>query len=151
MIESWLEIDRLKVTRWLFCLDVMTKRLSRKHQQGKKTIWSTNRERRSCNAPAGEEFEAPTGKEDPAELASCQFLTLVAIFFSLVNYLSILVKRHKRNISVKLFWNRLLALEMFFKVFFFFFSSCNHFVQQSRTILAILVKGHKRNIDVKLF
>ena len=45
---------------------------------------------------------------------------------------------------------------MSFKGFFFFFffstfSSGNHVVQQSRTILAILAKGHKRNIDVKLF
>ena len=36
-----------------------------------------------------------------------------------------------------------------FKGFFFStFSSGNHFVQQSRTILAILANGHKRNIDV---
>ena len=37
---------------------------------------------------------------------------------------------------------------MSFKDFFFFsiFSSCNHFLQPSETILAILVKAHKRNI-----
>ena len=34
------------------------------------------------------------------------------------------------------------------KVFFSYFSSGNHFVQQSRTILAILVKGHKKDISV---
>ena len=36
-------------------------------------------------------------------------------------------------------------------VFFFFFCSGRHFVQQSRTILAILVEGPPRNISVKLF
>ena len=34
---------------------------------------------------------------------------------------------------------------------FSIFSSGNHFVQQSRTILAILVKGRKRNISMKFF
>ena len=34
---------------------------------------------------------------------------------------------------------------------FSIFSSGDHFVQQSRTILAILVKGDKRNISVKSF
>ena len=43
----------------------------------------TSRERRSCDAPTGKECEAPVGKEDLAELASCQFLALVAIFLSL--------------------------------------------------------------------
>ena len=38
-----------------------------------------------------------------------------------------------------------------FKGFFSIFSSGNHFVQQSRTILAILAKEHKRYSDVKLF
>ena len=34
---------------------------------------------------------------------------------------------------------------------FSIFSSDDHFVQQSRTILAILVQGDKRNISVKSF
>ena len=43
-----------------------------------------------------------------------------------------------------------LATEMLFKGFSIF-SSGDHFIQQSRTILAILVKGNKRNISVKSF
>ena len=43
-----------------------------------------------------------------------------------------------------------LAMEMLFKGFSVF-SSCDLFVQQSRTILASLVKGDKRNISVKSF
>ena len=41
-------------------------------------------------------------------------------------------------------------MEMLFKGFSIF-SSGDHFVQQSRTILVILVKGDKRNIYVKSF
>ena len=41
-------------------------------------------------------------------------------------------------------------MEMSFKGFSIF-SSGDHFVQQSGTILAILVKGDKRNISVKSF
>ena len=37
------------------------------------------------------------------------------------------------------------------KFFFSIFSSGNHFVQKSKSILAILAKEHKRNIDVNLF
>ena len=37
---------------------------------------NTSKERRS--------YEAPAGNEDPAELASCQFIAPVAIFISLV-------------------------------------------------------------------
>ena len=51
----------------------------------------------------------------------------------------------------KLFFIWFIYLSCPLKVFFSIFSSGNHFVQQSRTILAILAKGHKRNIDVKLF
>ena len=51
---------------------------------------STSRERRSSEVPAGkEDCEAPAGKGDHI----VHFLALVVI----------LVKRHKRNISIKLF------------------------------------------------
>ena len=56
------------------------------HQQGKKTC------------------EAPAGKEDPAELVSCPFFSSGSHFVQPSgNILAILVKRYKRNISVKLF------------------------------------------------
>ena len=64
--------------------------------------------------------------------------------------LAILVEGHPRNISVKLFLNRSIGLEMSYKGFSIF-SSGGHFVQWSERILAILVEGHPRNISVKLF
>ena len=67
--------------------------------------------------------------------------------------LAIWVTHHKRNISVKLFWNQAIGQareEISFKGFCIF-SSGNHFVQQSWTILANLVEGHPRNMPVKLF
>ena len=51
---------------------------------------------------------------------------------------------------MKLFEIWLLAMEMSFKGFSIF-SSGDHFVQQSSTILIVLVKGDKRNISVKSF
>ena len=51
--------------------------------------------------------------------------------------LAFLVKRDKRNISVKSFSIRPLAKEEMFKGFFSIFSSGGHFVQLSRTFLAI--------------
>ena len=61
-------------------------------------------------------------------------------------------KRHKLKkvrYFLEVIWFIYLSCPL--KVFFSIFSSGNHFVQQSRTILAILAKGHKRSIDVKSF
>ena len=60
-------------------------------------------------------------------------------------------KGHEKNSDFFSEVNWVIYLSYPLKFFFSIFSSGNHFVQQSRTILAILVKGHKRNIDVKLF
>ena len=54
---------------------------------------------------------------------------------------------HPRNISMKLFRNRSIRVEISFKDFLFF-SSAGHFVQRSITIL---VEGHPRNTSVTLF
>ena len=99
-------------------------------------VWWVSRERRPC--------EAPEGKKDPAELVSGGHFVQPG-----GTILAVLVKRHKWNISVKLFRNRATGRggDVLLR-FYSTFSSSNHFVQQSRTILAM---GRKRNISVKLF
>ena len=52
---------------------------------------------------------------------------------------------------MKLFWNLPTGHGDVVQRFFSIFSSGEHFVQQSRTILAILVKEDKSNISVKSF
>ena len=79
------------------------------------------------------------------------FLALAAIFFSRGTILAILVKRHKRNTSVKLFWNpETVCGGDVFKAFSIF-SSGHHFVQPSGTILAILEESPWRKTSVQIF
>ena len=64
-----------------------------KHQEGKKTIRSTSRERRPCRACLLSIFSS-----------GGHFVQLSGTI------LAILVTRHKRNISVKIFGNRVTGL-----------------------------------------
>ena len=69
------------------------------------------------------------------------------------NFQNAISKKKFRYLS-EVIWFIYLSCPLKFFLFCFFFpifSSGNHFVQQSRTILAILAKGYKRNTDVKLF
>ena len=78
-----------------------------------------------------------------------QFLRYLAYKVQMLKFSKRLSKK-----KVQIFFRSHLVhlLILSFKGFFFsIFSSGNHFVQQSRTILAILAKGHKRNFDAKLF
>ena len=100
-----------------------------KHQQGKKTTRSTSRERRPYDFPSGKEDHVKH-QQGKRPFRAC-FLSNFSSGSDFVQpsgtILAIFVKRHKRNISVKLFWNPDSGCrgDVLWKFFSIFSAKCN--------------------------
>ena len=106
-------------------------------------MWSTSMERRPCDACARRERMWSISRERrPSRACFLQIFSSGGHFLQPSGtILAILVKRHKRNISVKLFWNRLLALEEMSFIGFFLFQFWQPFCSAEQNHFSNFGKG----------